>query len=99
LPILEDACLMRSLKSEGSIITAKERVLTSARRFERLGPGRTWIINQLVLLSFLRGTDPEEIAYLYRSRQGLGAWIRLLMKTIMGKDPAADTGRNVHETP
>ncbi len=48
LPIMEDFELIRRLSKRGRVLTLKKPMVTSARRWQRLGLLRTWLINQLV---------------------------------------------------
>jgi len=66
LPIMEDFDLVRRLRSTGRIVTAESAVVTSARRWRRLGVARTWLINQAVLAAFHAGLPPARIAAWYR---------------------------------
>lgn len=67
-PIMEDFEMVRRLRRLGRIALAGKPVLTSARRWERLGPLRTMILNQVIVGAYLAGTDLERLARLYRSR-------------------------------
>jgi hypothetical protein len=44
-------------------------VLTSGRRWEKLGVIKTTLINQLVIVAYFLGVSPERLARWYR-RQG-----------------------------
>jgi rSAM/selenodomain-associated transferase 2/rSAM/selenodomain-associated transferase 1 len=79
LPIMEDAAFIRILRKQGRISILREKAITSARRYEQLGPLRTLIINQCVILSFLKGAGATDIASLYQSRAGLRQWLGLLI--------------------
>ncbi|MFC1516440.1 TIGR04283 family arsenosugar biosynthesis glycosyltransferase [Thermodesulfobacteriota bacterium] len=68
IPIMEDFELVRRLKKAGDVITLKEPVLTSARRWERLGVLKTTLINQLVIAAYHAGVPPHTIAGWYRHR-------------------------------
>jgi len=67
LPIMEDFDLVRRLRAMGRVVTADQAVVTSARRWRRLGIVRTWVINQAVLAAFHAGLPPARIAGWYRS--------------------------------
>ncbi len=69
LPIMEDVALVRLLRRQGRILTLPQAVLTSGRRWQRLGLLRTTGINQLMLFGFALGVNPHTLARLYR--QGL----------------------------
>ena len=69
LPIMEDFELIRRLKGRGRIVIAPAAVLTSARRWERLGAVRTTLINQLMILGFYLGFEPSRLARWYRAKR------------------------------
>jgi len=69
LPILEDWRLIQALKSWGKIAIAPLPVVTSARRWQRLGIWRTTAINQGVLIAAFLGVDLHQIARWYRQKQ------------------------------
>lgn len=74
LPILEDVALIRRLKRLGRIRIAPVTVVTSARRWQRLGLLRTTLVNQLVLLGALCGLSPQTLHLFYtRHRRGKNA--------------------------
>jgi rSAM/selenodomain-associated transferase 2 len=66
LPIMEDYELVSRLRRRGRIVTAHEAILTSARRWQRLGVFRATFINQLVLAGYHLRVHPETLAKLYR---------------------------------
>jgi len=68
LPIMEDLVYVRSLRKLGRIAVTRKPVVTSARRWERTGVWKMTLINQLALLSYAAGSDPERIACWYRKR-------------------------------
>nr|WP_290226107.1 TIGR04283 family arsenosugar biosynthesis glycosyltransferase [Trichocoleus desertorum] len=67
LPIMEDFELMRQLKKKGAIAIVSEPVITSGRRWERLGLLRTTLINQAVILAYFLGVSRDRLARWYRS--------------------------------
>ena len=67
LPIMEDFEFVRSLKQLGKIAIVPDSVLTSGRRWEKMGVFRTTIVNQIVILAYLIGVSPERIRQWYRS--------------------------------
>jgi len=69
LPIMEDFIFVRQAKKRGKIITLKQTVSTSARRWQRLGPVRTTLINQLVILGYYLGIKPKKLAAFYRNKK------------------------------
>ena len=66
LPIMEDFELISRLKRRGKIAIAHSPVLTSARRWQRLGVWRTTLINQLIILGYFLGVPPIQLRRLYR---------------------------------
>lgn len=66
LPIMEDFELMRRLKRQGRIVTIPVPVLTSGRRWQKLGVLKTTLINQMAIIAYFLGVPPEEIARWYR---------------------------------
>ena len=69
LPIMEDFELMRCLKRYGKIAIAPAPVLTSGRRWQKLGVVRTTLINQLIIISYFLGVPPAKLARWYRQRR------------------------------
>ncbi len=68
LPIMEDFTFVKQAKKMGKIKTLPQTVTTSARRWQRLGPMRTTLINQLVILGYYLGITPEKLAAFYRKK-------------------------------
>ena len=64
-PILEDVTLIRRLKRCGKIRIAPIAVVTSARRWQRLGLVRTTLRNQLMLLGAACGVSPKVLHRFY----------------------------------
>ncbi|MEP1059493.1 TIGR04283 family arsenosugar biosynthesis glycosyltransferase [Stenomitos frigidus] len=67
LPIMEDFELMRRLKQRGRIKIAPAAVITSNRRWKKLGVCRTTLINQLIIVGYLLGISPERLLKWYRN--------------------------------
>lgn len=67
LPIMEDFELVRRLQNLGQIVIVPAAVVTSGRRWQRLGTFRTTLINQLVIIAYFLGVSPRRIAHWYRS--------------------------------
>ena len=70
LPVMEDFELIRRLKGRGRIVIAPAAVLTSARRWEKLGAVRTTFINQLMIIGFYLGFEPSSLARWYHRKKG-----------------------------
>ncbi len=69
LPIMEDFIFVREARKKGRIRTLTQTVTTSARRWQRLGPVRTTLINQLVVLGYYLGVKPKKLATFYRNKK------------------------------
>ncbi|MFW5803574.1 MAG: TIGR04283 family arsenosugar biosynthesis glycosyltransferase [Verrucomicrobiota bacterium] len=67
LPIMEDFEFVRRLRRRGRIVTVGDTIITSARRWRFLGPLRTTLRNQLVILGYRAGVPPERLARWYRA--------------------------------
>ena len=65
LPIMEDFELMLNLRKRGKITILSTTVLTSGRRWQKLGVFKTTIINQVVILGYFGGVNPTKLARLY----------------------------------
>ena len=65
IPIMEDFQLMRRARRQGRIVMAPAAAMTSARRWQNVGPWRVTLINQLVILGFSLGVKPERLARWY----------------------------------
>jgi len=70
LPLMEDVAICRLLKQHGRPACLRERVTTSARRWERHGAWRTIFLMWRLRAAFFFGADPRELAiqYGYRPR-------------------------------
>lgn len=66
LPIMEDCDLVRKLSRRGRVVLAPDAVVTSARRWERLGVVRTTLLNQVMLTAHILGMPPRKMAALYQ---------------------------------
>lgn len=55
---MEDFELMRRLRKQGKIAIAPAAVITSGRRWQKLGLWRTTLINQGMVLGFFQGATP-----------------------------------------
>jgi rSAM/selenodomain-associated transferase 2/rSAM/selenodomain-associated transferase 1 len=65
-PIAEDLYLVRKMARNGRIAMAPVAAVTSGRRWRRLGPLRTTLVNTLVAVGCLAGIPPERLSPLYR---------------------------------
>jgi rSAM/selenodomain-associated transferase 2 len=67
LPIMEDFEFVRTLRQLGKIVILPKPVITSGRRWQKLGVFRTTIVNQIVIFAYLIGISPTRIQAWYRS--------------------------------
>jgi len=65
VPIAEDLLFVRRLTRRGRIAIAPVAAVTSGRRWQRLGPLRTTLVNQAILLGIRLGIPLEKLARLY----------------------------------
>lgn len=68
-PLLEDVDFARRLARRGPTVLLDLAVLTSARRFDKLGIVRTVLTNQLIFLLYLLGFPPARLARLYYGKE------------------------------
>jgi rSAM/selenodomain-associated transferase 2/rSAM/selenodomain-associated transferase 1 len=68
LPIMEDFVFARRLRRAGRITLLDAAVITSGRRWERLGVLRTSLVNQSMVLGFALGVSPDRLARWYRGQ-------------------------------
>lgn len=66
LPIMEDFELMRRLRSLGKIAIVSAAVLTSGRRWQKLGIFKATLINQLIIIGYFLRVPPTILVRLYR---------------------------------
>ncbi len=66
MPIMEDFALVRKLRKMGRIAVLPDPVVTSPRRWLKLGIWKTFIINQLVVAGYISGISTARLARLYR---------------------------------
>ena len=69
LPIMEDFELICRLKRLGRIAIAPAPVMTSARRWQKLGVLKTTLINQIVILGYFLGVPPSQLVKFYRPKK------------------------------
>jgi len=65
-PLFEDLELAARLHEHGGFQFLNAAVTTSARRFRRQGPVRQQLRNLYLWSHYMWGTDPEQVAHLYR---------------------------------
>jgi len=66
LPIMEDFVFVRGLNKQGKIAIAPQAVLTSSRRWQKLGVVKTTLVNQLIIIGYFLGVPIERLANFYR---------------------------------
>jgi rSAM/selenodomain-associated transferase 2 len=66
LPIMEDFELIQRLKKRGKIGIVAAAVITSGRRWQKLGVWKTTLINQLVILGYYLKIPPQILKKFYR---------------------------------
>ncbi|MDJ0576395.1 MAG: TIGR04283 family arsenosugar biosynthesis glycosyltransferase [Xenococcaceae cyanobacterium MO_234.B1] len=69
LPIMEDFELVKRLQRQGKIAIAPAKVITSPRRWQKLGVFKTTLINQLIILGYYLGFSPVKLRAFYRGRK------------------------------
>lgn len=69
ISIMEDFEFIRRARKLGRIEIVSAPATTSARRWKRLGPWRTWLRNQWAIAAYYAGISPERIARAYRKRE------------------------------
>jgi rSAM/selenodomain-associated transferase 2 len=65
IPLMEDVALCKRLKRAGPPACLRERVVTSARRWERRGTLRTIVLMWRLRLAYALGADPRGLARRY----------------------------------
>lgn len=68
LPIMEDYAFVQQLKSRGRIAIAPVPVVTSGRRWQKLGILKTTLINQLMIVGYWLGVSPHRLIRWYRGQ-------------------------------
>lgn len=65
LPIMEDFNLIQKAKRYGNIAIADAAVITSPRRWQKLGVIKTTVINQLIIIGYYLKISPDQLKKLY----------------------------------
>ncbi|MCL1463987.1 TIGR04283 family arsenosugar biosynthesis glycosyltransferase [Argonema galeatum] len=68
LPIMEDFVFIRRLRELGKIEIVPVPVLTSGRRWQKLGVLKTTLINQIMIIGYFLGISPKKLARFYRRK-------------------------------
>lgn len=67
IPLMEDVDLMRRIKKDGKKIhILRDKVITSARRWENEGAVYTTLRNQIIVFLYYLGVSPHKLAKLYK---------------------------------
>jgi rSAM/selenodomain-associated transferase 2 len=68
LPIMEDFEFIKRIQRLGQIAIVPTAVITSGRRWQKLGVWQTTLINQLMIAGYYLGISPTKLSKFYRSR-------------------------------
>ena len=68
LPIMEDFEFIKRARKQGKIAIAPAAVITSGRRWQKLGIWQTTLVNQLIITGYYLGVSPQKLSNFYRSR-------------------------------
>ncbi|MFB2972592.1 TIGR04283 family arsenosugar biosynthesis glycosyltransferase [Aerosakkonema sp. BLCC-F183] len=68
LPIMEDFVFIRNLNKVGKIAIVPVPVITSGRRWQKLGVLKTTSINQIIIIGYFLGISPQKLARFYRRK-------------------------------
>lgn len=71
MEIMEDFVFIRKMRRLGRIITLRDQVITSARRWENTGVLKTTFINQLIIAGYHLGIPPATLAGYYQRARGV----------------------------
>jgi rSAM/selenodomain-associated transferase 2 len=66
LPIMEDFEFVQRLKCRGKIRIVPRVVVTSGRRWRKLGVWQTTLLNQVIILGYYLGISPRVLVRIYR---------------------------------
>jgi rSAM/selenodomain-associated transferase 2 len=65
IPLMEDVDLIEKLKKLGTIVVLNKKAITSERRWSKKGFIRTAAMNQLIMLLYRIGVNPDRLARIY----------------------------------
>jgi rSAM/selenodomain-associated transferase 2 len=68
IPLMEDVEFIERLKESGRIVVVPKRASTSGRRWKRRGWIRVSLLNQVIMILYRLGVDPERLAGLYYAK-------------------------------
>jgi len=66
IPIMEDFEFVRALRRLGGVLIVPAPVVTSSRRWDRVGTLRSAVVNQLIVAGHMMCLSPERLLSLYR---------------------------------
>jgi rSAM/selenodomain-associated transferase 2 len=65
IPLMEDVDFIGRLKKQGKIVILNKKAITSERRWSKNGLIKTAVMNQLILLLYKFGVNPDRLARTY----------------------------------
>jgi len=65
IPLMEDVDLIEKLKKLGTIVLLKKEAITSERRWSKNGLIKTAALNQIIMLLYKIGFNPDRLARMY----------------------------------
>lgn len=73
IAIMEDYAFVKNVKNYGRIETIEKCVVTSPRRWLRLGIFKTTLINQVMIIGFHLNLPPDRLASIYQRLKGVSS--------------------------
>ena len=64
-PVMEDVDFISRLKKLGAIVISDKKAITSERRWSKKGLIKTAAMNQLIMLLYMLGVNPDRLARIY----------------------------------
>ena len=68
MPLMEDYEFVRRIRRRGRVVIVQQQVVTSSRRWQRLGVVRTAVLNFAIIVAYHLGAEPARLAGWYRDR-------------------------------
>lgn len=69
IALMEDVALSKRLKRLGRMISLRDKIITSSRRWEENGPVKTVLLMWKIRFLYWAGVSPDKLAKLYRKPQ------------------------------
>jgi rSAM/selenodomain-associated transferase 2 len=69
LPIMEDFEFIRQVKKRGKIAIISAKIITSARRWQKIGIIKTTLINQLIIIGYFLKIPPQKLQKFYQQNK------------------------------